>query len=293
MKKIRIGSRDSRLAILQTQLIMQAIQEKCPQLELELVTMKTTGDRILHKTLDQIGGKGLFVKELDQALMEGRVDLTVHSCKDLPMELPEELPIVALSKREDPRDVLVLPEGAVSEQAPYGTASKRRALQLAVMEPDADIRPVRGNVVTRLKKLDQGEYRGLILAAAGLKRMGLEYRIDRYYTTEEMVPAACQGILAVQGRAGEDYSFLEEINAKESWGMYNAERSFVQTLNGGCSSPVAAYAEYTDSGELCLTGFYVDEVTGRLRKGRINGSEQEAVELGRRLARLLSAEEQG
>ena len=209
--KICIGSRESRLAVIQYEMVMDFIRENCPETELELLTMKTTGDLILDRTLDKVGGKGLFVKELDRALMDRRSDLSVHSLKDMPMEVPKELPIVAFSRREDPRDVLVLPEGCGewSPGKPIGCSSLRRMIQLKELLPEAEFKPVRGNVITRLAKLDAGEYSALILAAAGLKRLGLEERISRYFEPEEMIPSAGQGILAVQGRAGGDYDYLE------------------------------------------------------------------------------------
>ena len=184
--KLRIGSRDSALAVVQSRLVMDALQAAHPDLELELVTMKTTGDKILDRTLDKVGGKGLFVKELDVALREGRVDLTVHSCKDLPMETPADLPIAAFLEREDPRDVLVLPEGALTwdVKLPVGSASPRRRVQLRERFPGLAVQPVRGNIQTRLRKLERGDYGGLILAAAGILRLGLEHRIRRYFDPE-------------------------------------------------------------------------------------------------------------
>ena len=172
----------------------------------ELVTMKTTGDQILNRTLEQIGGKGLFVKELDQALRDGRVDFTVHSLKDLPLDVPEDLPLAAFSQRADPRDVLVLPAGAAAldPAKPIGCSSRRRQLQLRALYPGMEFAPVRGNVLTRLRKLDEGAYSALVLAAAGLQRLGLLDRISRYFSVEEMLPAAGQGILAVQTRRGVD-----------------------------------------------------------------------------------------
>lgn len=172
--KIRIGSRDSRLAVIQSELVMEAVRAGNPGVELELVTMKTTGDKILDRTLDKIGGKGLFVRELDAALREGRVDLTVHSCKDLPMEVPEDLPLAAFPRREDPRDALVLRRGAEKMEGPIGCSSLRRKLQLQALFPGVEVLPVRGNVQTRLQKLDSGQFGALVLAAAGLRRLGLE-----------------------------------------------------------------------------------------------------------------------
>ena len=210
MKKIRIGSRESRLAVIQSEMVMDYIKNQCPEYEPELVTMKTTGDKILDRTLDKIGGKGLFVKELDAALLDGRSDLSVHSLKDMPAEIPEELPLIGFSMREDPRDVLVLPEGVteLDFSKPVGCSSQRRMLQFQKLYPQAVFAPIRGNVQTRLAKLDSGEFSATILAAAGLKRLGLENRITRYFSVEEMIPAAGQGVLALQGRAGEDYAFL-------------------------------------------------------------------------------------
>ena len=205
MKTIRVGSRESRLAVVQSELVMDAIRAAHPEVGLELVTMKTTGDKILDRTLDKVGGKGLFVKELDAALLDGRVDLTVHSCKDLPMEEDPRIPLAGFSRREDPRDVLVLPQGAeeLDPSRPIGCASARRAVQLRALFPGVAVAPVRGNVLTRLRKLDEGQFSALVLAAAGLKRLGLEERITRYFTVEELLPAAGQGILALRpGRGG-------------------------------------------------------------------------------------------
>ena len=168
---IKVGSRDSRLAVVQAEEVMRRLGE-C-----ELVTMKTTGDKILDRTLDKVGGKGLFVKELDRALAAGEVDLTVHSLKDVPMEQPDGLPIIAFPKRADARDALVLPEdGSWDMEKPIGCSSARRRVQLARLFPGIEVKPVRGNVQTRLRRLDSGEYGALVLAAAGLHRLGLENR---------------------------------------------------------------------------------------------------------------------
>ena len=281
--KLRIGSRESVLAVKQSQLVMEAIRAFDPGIELELVTMKTTGDKILDRTLDKVGGKGLFVRELDAALLEGRVDITVHSCKDLPMETDPRLPLAAFSKREDSRDALVLPAGKTELEAslPIGCASRRRAIQLAALYPDMEVAPVRGNVLTRLRKLDEGQYAALVLAAAGLKRLGLEGRIARYFTAEEIIPAAGQGILAVQTRAGEDYPCLTAVADREGTACALAERAFVRALDGGCSSPVAAHG-VVDGDTLVLTG--MDE---NGRRDRISGPVREAERLGETLARRM------
>ena len=270
--KIRFGSRESRLAVIQSQMVMDAVHTLCPEAELELVTMKTTGDKILDRTLDQIGGKGLFVKELDVALRENRVDFTVHSLKDMPMETPEDLPLVAFSRREDPRDALVLPEGIaeMDKRKPIGCSSRRRQLQLKKLYPDFEIQSVRGNVQTRLRKLQEGQYCALVLAAAGLKRLGLEDRISRYFTTEEILPAAGQAILAVQARAGTDVAPLAGFTDPNSTCCALAERAFVRTLDGGCTSPVAAYAQVTGD-YIEITGLYVSPDETVLRRGTTRG----------------------
>ncbi len=286
MSVIRVGSRESRLAVIQAELVMDAIRRQDPAAELELVTMKTTGDRILDRTLDRVGGKGLFVKELDTALLEGRVDLTVHSLKDLPMEPHPDLPVIAFPRRADPRDVLVLPAGVaeLDLSRPIGCASRRRKLQLERLFPGVEVLPVRGNVQTRLAKLDGGEYGALVLAAAGLERLGLSDRAARYFTPEEMLPAAGQGILAVQARAGETFPWTGALNDAAAEACARAERAFVRVLDGGCSSPVAAYARLSGE-ELLLAG--MDE-TGR--RDTIRGPWKDAEVLGETLGRRMKGE---
>ena len=290
-RKIKIGSRESRLAVIQSEMVMRAINQYHPEIETELVTMKTTGDLILDHTLDKIGGKGLFVKELDRALLDHRSDLSVHSLKDMPMEIQTELPIIGFSKREDPRDVLVFRKGERErdKSLPIGCSSQRRIIQLKEIFPDAKFQPVRGNVLTRLQKLDNGEYGALVLAAAGLKRLGMEERIGRYLEPEEVIPAAGQGILAMQGRRGEDYSYLNEFFDKNAEYAALCERAFVRTLDGGCSSPIAAYA-VIDGENLTLTGLYYEETTGNHKKGVLTGKCSQAEEIGCRLAEELKEE---
>lgn len=285
--KITVGSRESKLAVIQSNIVIDSLRESHPEIDVELLTMKTTGDKILDKTLDKIGGKGLFVKELDKALVDRRADLTVHSLKDMPMQVSEELPLVAFSKREDPRDVLVLPIGKdkLDKSKPIGSSSKRRQLHLKKLYPDMEVKPIRGNLQTRLKKLDEGEFSAIVLAYAGLKRLGLEDRASRVFSPSEMVPAACQGILAVQARKDFDESLLREFNDEETKTIAMAERSFVTELDGGCSSPVAAFAEIQDE-NITLTGFYVDEFENQLTK-TVTGPLKDGVALGRQLAQNM------
>ena len=284
---IRVGSRDSRLAVVQA-------EEVCRTLgDCELITMKTTGDMVLDKTLDQVGGKGLFVNELDRALADGRVDLTVHSLKDVPMEQPAGLPLVAFTRRADARDALVLPENGMWDKTkPIGCSSARRRVQLKQLFPAIDVQPVRGNVQTRLAKLESGAYGALVLAAAGLQRLGLEKRISRYFSPDEMIPAAGQGILAVQGRAGELEDEARLVDDADARDCAAAERSFIQTLGGGCFAPVAAYAEVQDD-TLHLRGLYVTADETHMARGAVTGRRTEAVSLGRTLALLLKHQAEG
>lgn len=288
MKKVIIASRESRLAVIQSMTLMNYIERKVPQITASLLTMKTTGDKVLDRTLDKIGGKGLFVKELDQALLEGRADLSVHSLKDMPMLISPEYPVLAYSKREDPRDVLVLPAGVTELPAdlPIGSSSMRRQIQLKKLYPDHEILPVRGNLQTRLGKLDDGQFGALVLAAAGLRRLGLEDRISRYFSVEEIIPAAGQGIIAVQGKADGAFDWLRGYDDAGSRAAAAAERAFVAALNGGCSSPVCAHA-WRQGGALRLRGLYYEEGTGQIRTGELTGEIREARELGLRLAEAL------
>lgn len=282
---IRIGSRESRLAVIQAEIVKELIQKNHPDIQVELVTMKTTGDKILDKSLELIGGKGLFVKELDKALLEGSIDISVHSLKDMPMEIPKELPIAAYSKREDPRDALICRPGCceIPVDGVIGTSSRRRSLQLKKLYPECTFRQIRGNVQTRLRKLEEEEYDGTILAAAGLSRLNMEHVIGRIFSTEEMIPAAGQGILAVQGRKGEDHFFLDCVENKKSRAEALAEREFVAVLDGGCTSPVAAHAE-VNGNELKLTGLYYREEDDTYWTETRIGNTADARQLGAALA---------
>lgn len=290
MKKIIVGSRDSVLAVMQTELVIEEIKKQNPTMEIELKTFKTTGDKILDKTLDKIGGKGLFVKELDQALLDGVIDIAVHSLKDVPMEENSELPLVAVTKRGDPRDVLVMAEPKKEGVSPdaldglvIGSSSFRRRLQIEALYKTVQLENVRGNIQTRLRKLDEGQFDGIILAAAGLQRAHLEERISRIFSVEEVLPAAGQGILAIQARKGFDCSFLEAVCDADTMVAAQAERGFVTALEGGCSSPVAAYAT-VENEDVFLTGLYYKESTGEFFKESITGKRDKARELGEEFA---------
>jgi hydroxymethylbilane synthase len=285
-KVIRIGSRASRLAVIQSEIIMQEIHKVNPLLKLELVTMKTTGDKILNKTLDKIGGKGLFLKELDEALMSGRVDICVHSLKDVPVQENPDYPIKAYSSRELPYDVLVFPKGKnkIDKSLPVGCSSARRILQFKNLYPDIDIKPVRGNVLTRLEKLDSGQYSALILAEAGLARLGLQGRISYRFSPDEIIPAAGQGIIAVQTRAGEFDELMMRINNRDSEIRAKTERYLSKALGGDCSSPIASYSEI-ENNKIILRGFFEDN--GNTFSCSLSGDIENNIYIAEKLAGIL------
>ncbi len=244
MEKIKIGTRSSRLALWQTEFIAQELSKNFP---VEIIKIQTTGDKILDAPLAKIGGKGLFTKEIEIALRENKIDLAVHSLKDVPSELPAGFEIAAVTKRENPFDAFIsnkfstlesLPRGAV-----VGTSSLRRTAQILNLRPDLQIKNLRGNVDTRLKKLDSGEFDAVILAAAGLKRLGYGRRIKQILT--EIIPAAGQGALAIEIRAGDlkIRDAVKNLNDAETCAATKIERDFLKEIGGGCQIPVGIFAE--------------------------------------------------
>lgn len=286
--KLRIGTRASKLALAQAKAAAQIIEESQPQIQTELVPITTTGDKILDKTLDKVGGKGLFVRELDAALLDDRIDIAVHSCKDVPMDVDSEIPLVAASRRADPRDVLVLPLGVDKrdESLPIGSSSARRRVQLARLFPNTEVKSVRGNVLTRLEKLDNKEFGALVLAAAGLERLGLSERVSMFFSVDEMLPSAGQAIIAIQARRDFDTSCLEAFNDENSFTCMLAERAFTRALDGGCSKPCAAHATIEDDG-LLLRGLYVSDDESELRYGQVHLSKNEIESGAEALAKEL------
>ena len=248
IKKVVIATRESRLALWQAEHV-KALLESRLGWQVELLGMTTLGDQILDRSLSKVGGKGLFVKELEVALTDGRADLAVHSLKDVPMDLPEGFALACVLEREDPRDAFVsnefasladLPQGAV-----VGTSSLRRLVLLKALRPDLKIEPLRGNLDTRLRKLDEGQYQAIVLAAAGLKRLGLEARIRNAFAPTEMLPAAGQGALGIEVRA--DRTDLMEALATlahlPTWLAVTAERTVSRAMGGSCSMPLAAFTQ--------------------------------------------------
>lgn len=286
---IRVGTRESALALAQSRLIVGLLGSRYPQLQFELVGMKTRGDVLLDTRLDLIGGKGLFVNEIENALIEGRLDMAVHSMKDMPAVMPEQLTLAAVSEREDPRDALItmngkglasLPQGSV-----VGTSSIRREVQLLSLRPDLRIRQLRGNVLTRLDKLAAGEYDAIVLAAAGMKRLGFSDRCTDYFKEEDMLPAIGQGILGIQVRkGGELQELVKSINCSDSWLALEAERKYMLRLDGGCTTPMAAHAVICGD-SMKVTGMLWDG--SRIIREAAEGDKQQAAQLGERLADMV------
>lgn len=293
-KTVRIGSRESLLAVRQAEIIRDQILRLCPEMEVEIVTMKTTGDKILDKSLAKIGGKGLFVKELDRALMDGRIDIAVHSLKDVPMEENPDFPILACGRREDPRDVLLLKPGLhkLPEDGVVGTSSSRRMIQMKRLFPGCSFRGIRGNVQTRLRKLETEEYDGTLLAAAGLKRLDMAHVIGKYFSVDEIIPAAGQGILAVQGRKDARWEWLDQINDRDARAAAEAERQFIRAVGGDCTSPCAAHARIHGS-ELKLTGLYYRDNSEDFATDTIISEISKARQAGEELAQKMMSRAEG
>lgn len=295
MKTLRFGSRRSALALVQTRIVMDAVRAACPGCLLELVPIVTEGDMNMKpfpQASDPAGIKGLFTRELERALLEGEIDVAVHSLKDVPAAVDERLPLLAYSHREDPRDALVPGNGVETARiALIGCASARRRVQaICLFGEKTRVEPVRGNVETRLRKLDDGQFDALVLARAGLKRLGLEGRIFRTFSPEEFTPAPGQGVLAVQGRAEDAGApWLDALRNPDVSDCAEAERAFSARLNGGCSAPVGAFARVSGR-ELTLTGFFADESRGVTARGTLAGARDDPRGLGEQLAEKLLKE---
>ena len=286
---LRIATRKSPLAVWQAEHVASELRQLHPELEVELVTMTTQGDRILDAPLARIGGKGLFVKELEVALLEDRADIAVHSVKDVPMELPDHLELPVILEREDPLDAFVSNDYAsiddLPEGARVGSSSLRRQCQLRARRPDLVVTDLRGNVNTRLAKLDAGEYHAILLAAAGLKRLGFDQRIRTRLDPEVSLPAVGQGAIAIECREGDSEvgALIAELNHRDTSDRVRAERAFNRRLEGGCQVPLAAHA-VLQGNALQLRGL-VGAVDGsRILHARTSGPREDAEALGVALA---------
>ena len=291
MKPFRIGSRGSPLALWQANWVCDRLRELAPERGAEIEVIKTSGDKFLEGPLSRIGGKGLFVKEIEDALLEERVDLAVHSLKDVPADLPAGLLLAAYPAREDPRDVLVVRRGApasiegLGRGARVGTTSLRRRSQILARRDDLEIVPLRGNVGTRLDKVDRGEVDATLLAFAGLKRLGLAERASHVLAVDEMIPAVGQGVLAIETRVDDTSTraVVERLDVEQSRIVVAAERAFLHRLQAGCLVPVGGHA-IVESGEVRLRGIIAspDGATS-IRRERV-AAPPRAAELGRELA---------
>ena len=292
---LTIGTRGSALAVAQSEWIKKRIESRNPDISVGLVRIKTKGDRTVDSPLSKIGGKGLFVKEIEDALLRKDVDLAVHSIKDVPAELPDGLCLPAFPEREDPRDAFISREYASLSDLPkgasIGTGSLRRSSQLLNLRPDIKIIPLRGNVDTRLKKLESGGMQAVILAAAGLRRLGLSDRITQLLPTDALLPAVGQGSLGLEVRKADDriLNILSFLNHRPTEMAVRAERAFLKSLEGGCQVPIAGFGTI-EGGRIILKGMVAEPDGSRIMTDEIKGPEDRPEELGRELAeRLLGA----
>ncbi|MGC9561839.1 hydroxymethylbilane synthase [Brachymonas sp. M4Q-1] len=296
---LTIATRESRLALWQAEHVKALLESRGHRVT--LLGMTTRGDQILDRTLSKVGGKGLFVKELEIALQEGRADLAVHSLKDVPMELPEGFELACIMEREDPRDAFVSPRYASLDEVPQGgvigTSSLRRTVLLRAARPDLRIEPLRGNLDTRLRKLDEGAYDGIVLAAAGLKRLGLGERIRHIFAPDAMLPAAGQGALGIEIRAGrpELEAALAPLVDQATWLRVAAERAVSRAMGGSCSMPLAAHAVLRDDGVLSIEAAWGDAeasapVLVRARAEQAVQTLEDAAALGHAVAQRLIAQ---
>ena len=289
---IRIGTRGSKLALAQSRWVKQRIEETHPHVRVELVRIRTKGDKILDSPLSKIGGKGLFTKEIEEALLKKLVDVAVHSMKDVPAELPESLTLSMFPEREDPRDALISKKNLTLEQLPrgsrIGTGSLRRAAQLLHIRPDLDLVALRGNVDTRIGKLESGDVQAIVLAAAGLNRLGFASRITQIFSADQMLPAIGQGALALEVRCDDDQtiSLLGCMNHEPTEIAIRAERAVLRELEGGCQVPIGAFA-HLDGEELYVQGMVADLDGTELVRKEITGEKHRPEETGVELARQL------
>jgi len=292
---LRIGTRGSRLALAQSEWVRAKVKARHPDVKVELVRITTKGDKILDSPLSKIGSKGLFVKEIEDALFRKEVDIAVHSMKDLPTELPDYLHLPIFPEREDPHDALISIEsrtlGDLPEGSSIGTSSLRRSAQLLHLRSDLDVVPLRGNVDTRLRKLESGNLQAIILAVAGLRRLGLSAKISQIFSLDELLPAIGQGALGLELRKDDEkvWELLRFLNHETTEATIKAERAFLKELGGGCQVPIAAYGRLYGDG-LILKGIVAELDGTRVLRDGVRGERDKPEDIGVTLAeRLLSA----
>jgi hydroxymethylbilane synthase len=290
MRRLTVGTRKSALALTQTGWVCEQLHKYFPEIAIEKKMIVTKGDRILDVTLSKVGGKGLFVKEIEQALLGGEIDFAVHSMKDMPAEMPEGLMICAVTEREDPRDVLISRQGLRFDELPQGakigTSSLRRGAQLKAARPDLDIVPLRGNIDTRLRKLEEEGLDAIVLAAAGLARMGWLDRVTERLSPDICVPAVGQGALGIQCRSDDEHlrQMLRPLDHEATRLAVTAERVLLGILNGGCQVPIGAYGEVEDN-RVRLTGFVGHADGSKILRETAEGTD--AVKVGQEVAARL------
>ena len=294
--KIVVGTRGSKLALVQTNWVVDELKKANPEIEFEVKIIKTKGDLVTHLPLHKIGDKGLFTKEIEQQLLDKEIDLAIHSMKDMPSYLPEGLKFAHSPRREDPRDALIFREGYknledLPQGAKIGTGSKRRKYQLLKHRPDLEIVPIRGNIETRIKKIETENLDGVVLAASGLRRAGLEEKIDYYIPTDIMLPAPAQGILALEIREDdkETEKIIDSIKDNITKVQIDAERGFLIGVNGSCHIPMGAYCE-VDGEKITLTGLYGDGDGKKIVIQSKEGTLADAQKIGYELAKSVLKE---
>ncbi|MGG1664166.1 hydroxymethylbilane synthase [Brevibacillus sp. NRS-1366] len=293
----KVGTRRSRLALTQTNWVVDQLKSIAPEADFELHEIVTKGDRILDVTLSKVGGKGLFVKEIEQSLYDKETDFAVHSLKDMPAELPEGLVIGAIPKRVDPRDVLLSKDGKTLDELPQGalvgTSSLRRSAQILAHRPDIQIESLRGNIDTRMRKMEEGNFDAIILAAAGLERVQFEGTISQFLPVEISLPAVGQGALAIECRADDEetLALLKRLDDEPTRRAVTAERSFLHKLQGGCQVPIGAYATVGEDNLVTLTGMVGSPDGKQMFKNTASGHDP--LSLGIQVAEALLAEGAG
>ena len=293
-ERLRVGTRGSRLALTQANWVAERLKKKHPRMTIEIVPIRTTGDKMQSVSLSAIGGKGVFVKELEEALLRDEVDIAVHSMKDMPSEIPADLAIGAVPEREDPRDVFISGDGRRLDElkpgARIGTGSLRRGLQLRSLVPSVEVVSIRGNLDTRIRKIEREKLDGIVVAAAGLRRMGWEGRAAQFMSVKQMIPAVGQGALAVELRRADDATgeIVSFMNDPTTSLAVTAERAFLGVLGGGCQVPVAGHA--TVSGGVLYMEAMVGSLDGAVvLRDEVEGPVGENIQLGKSLAeRILS-----
>ena len=289
MRIIKIGTRTSRLALWQAEFVAAELKKFFPELEIGLVKVRTTGDKILDAPLAKIGGKGLFTKELELQLANGDIDLAVHSLKDVPTELPKNFTIAAITKRAQPFDAFISNKfstfAALPKNSVVGTSSLRRAAQILALRPDLQIKNLRGNVETRLKKLDAGNFDAIILSAAGLERLGYSSRINELLT--QIIPAAGQGALAIETRAGDEeiFSYVQKLNDAETFKTVKIEREFLKEVGGSCQIPVGVFANV--EGDKINVRALIASIDGKKIVRACEVAPLEQIDFGKKIAARL------